>query len=277
MRITASVVLYNTKEEQVKTLLECVKESNCISKFYVIDNSPKKLSYIASLWDKIEFIEHENTGYGSSHNIAIRKSIELNSDYHVVLNPDIEFTSEVLQSLASYMDHNKDTVYILPKVIYPDGRLQYLCKLLPTPNDLIFRRFFPQVKWLERQNNKYSLKHSGYDRIMNPPCLSGCFMFLRVKTLEENDLFFDERYFMYLEDFDLMRRLHKVGKTLYYPYVTIIHNHAKESYKNKRMLKIHIQSARKYFNKFGWFFDKERRQMNKVILKEIDDMMIKEE
>ena len=76
---------------------------------------------------------------------------------------------------------------------------------------------------------------------------------------------------MYLEDFDLMRRLHRVGKTLYYPEVTIIHNHAKESYKSKKMLLIHIKSAIKYFNKFGWFFDKERKCMNKKILQEIKD------
>ena len=35
------------------------------------------------------------------------------------------------------------------------------------------------------------------------------------------------------------------------------------------MLKIHIQYAIKYFNKFGWIFDKERKEMNKKILEEI--------
>ena len=37
------------------------------------------------------------------------------------------------------------------------------------------------------------------------------------------------------------------------------------------MLKIHIQSAIKYFNKFGWIFDKERKEMNKKILDEINN------
>lgn len=75
---------------------------------------------------------------------------------------------------------------------------------------------------------------------------------------------------MYFEDFDLIRRIQKVSKTIYYPEVTIVHNHAKESYKSKKMLKIHIQSAIKYFNKWGWVFDKERRLWNKQILKEIE-------
>lgn len=38
------------------------------------------------------------------------------------------------------------------------------------------------------------------------------------------------------------------------------------------MLMTHIKSAIKFINKFGWFFDKERNQMNNKILKEIDEM-----
>ena len=76
---------------------------------------------------------------------------------------------------------------------------------------------------------------------------------------------------MYCEDFDLMRRLHKVGKTVFYPHVQIIHNHGHESYKNKKMLMVHISSALKYFDKWGWFKDDERKQMNQQILKELGE------
>lgn len=273
--ITASIVIYNTPKEQIEQVLKSVFDSKCINKLFIIDNASNNENKIffesLNKETQIEYIPHENTGYGSSHNIALHKAVELGSDYHVVLNPDIEFEPDVLNKLAAYMDNNKDVVYMLPKVTYPNGELQYLCKLLPTPADLILRRFIPYCGWKQKKDALYSLKHSGYDRIMNPPCLSGCFMFMRVSTLKENNIFFDERYFMYLEDFDLMRRLHKVGKTIFYPEVTIIHNHAKESYKSKKMLKIHIQSAIKYFNKFGWIFDKERNEMNKKILDEINN------
>lgn len=269
--LTASLVLYKTPTYQICTILKCIASSNCINKLYVIDNSStEENKQLISNYAFAEYIEHENTGYGSSHNIALHKAIELGSDYHVVLNPDIEFEETVLNSLIEYMNSNRDVVYILPKVTYPNGELQYLCKLLPTPSDLILRRFLPKNKWTKKLDDRYSLVHSGYNKIINPPCLSGCFMFMRVSALRENDIFFDERYFMYLEDFDLMRRLHRVGKTIFFPEVTIIHNHAKESYKNKKMLKVHIQSAIKYFNKFGWFFDKERKTMNKQILDEIN-------
>lgn len=269
--ITASVVLYNTDSEQFNMLLECVKKSEVVSKFFVIDNSPIKRREISQLWDKIEYIEHENTGYGSSHNIAIKKSLEVGADYHVVLNPDIRFEPNVLLELTNYMSENQHVGYILPKVVYPNGELQYLCKLLPTPSDLIFRRFLPKTKKTEEKNDRYILKQSGYDKIMNPPCLSGCFMFLNCKILKEHNLYFDDRFFMYFEDFDLMRRIHKVSKTIFYPNVSIIHDHAKESYKSKKMLIQHIKSAIKYFNKWGWIFDKERNEMNKRILDEIQN------
>ena len=76
--------------------------------------------------------------------------------------------------------------------------------------------------------------------------------------------------FMYCEDFDLIRRLHQVAKTLYYPAVKIVHDHARESYKSRAMLWAHIKSAVRYFNKYGWVFDRERPEMNKRILAEIE-------
>lgn len=268
--LTSSIVLYNTPKNQIDAVLKSVFDSNCIEKLYIIDNSPTDaLSYVKDLSPIIEYIFHENTGYGSSHNIGIKKSIEEGADYHLILNPDIRFESNVLNELLDYLNKNQDVGYILPKVVYPNGELQYLCKLLPTPSDLIFRRFFPKTKKTEAKNDRYILKSSGYNKIMNPPCLSGCFMLLNCKILKENNLFFDDRFFMYFEDFDLMRRIHKVSKTIFYPHVSIIHDHAKESYKSKKMLFLHIKSAIKYFNKWGWFFDNERKEMNNRILQEI--------
>lgn len=271
--ISVSLVIYNSMQSQIEAVLTSIKESNIVDKLYIIDNNPsienQEFFNNCILSSIIEYISHNNTGYGSSHNIAIRKAIEVKSDYHIVLNPDIYFASNVLPELYNYMENNKDVGYVLPRVTYPNGDLQYLCKLLPTPFDSILRRFLPKTKSLKKINDRYELRMSGYNKIMNPPCLSGCFMFLRISTLVENNLFFDESYFMYFEDFDLMRQIHKVSKTIYYPYVSIVHNHAQESYKNKKMFMVHIKSAIHYFNKWGWFFDKERKKMNNQILGEL--------
>ena len=90
-------------------------------------------------------------------------------------------------------------------------------------------------------------------------------MFLRTEVLKQVGLF-DENIFMYLEDIDLNRRIHSKYKTIYYPDAIVIHEHQKESYKNRKLLKAHIKSAIYYFNKYGWFFDKERTSINKNII-----------
>lgn len=277
MKLTASVVLFNTPRSQIELLFKSVFDAKCVETFYIIDNSPNdkwrvletEYANIAnSAGTKIRYIHNQNLGYGASHNLAMQEAIEDGSVYHVVLNPDIYFEQQVLSKLLDFMDENPDAAYVLPRVEYPNGELQYLCKLLPTPVDLIFRRFLPKG-WGKNRDDRYCLKSSGYNKVMNPPCLSGCFMFMRLSILQENNIFFDDGYFMYCEDFDLIRRLHRVAKTLYFPDVTIVHDHARESYKSKKMLWAHIRSAVRYFNKWGWFYDRERRKMNKRVLWEI--------
>lgn len=266
--ITASIVLYNTRSEIVDRVIESYQPSS--ARFlYIIDNSEEKTEEYLHLGN-VEYIYNErNLGYGSAHNIGIENAIELGSDYHIVLNPDISFEPEIIDELISYANGHRDVVYMLPKVLYPNGELQYLCKLLPTPFDLFCRRFLPQIGIIKKWNDKYTLRQFGYDKIINPPCLSGCFMFMRVSTLRDNKLRFDNRFFMYCEDFDLIRRLHRVGKTIFYPYVSIIHNHEKASYKNRRMMIEHMRSACEYFNKYGWFIDRERKEVNIKTLNKI--------
>ena len=110
------------------------------------------------------------------------------------------------------------------------------------------------------------MRSSGYDKIMNVPYLSGCFMLLRTKALQKARLF-DERFFMYPEDIDLTRRIHRDYLTVYFPHVTIIHNHEHASYKSLKMLLVHIVNMCRYFNKWGWFVDKERDAINAIAIK----------
>jgi len=222
--LNSSIVLYHNKKEQVLRAIRSVLNTDLNVRLYLVDNSSNDvLKELAQLDSRITYIfNNANLGYGKAHNIAIRKSIEDHVPYHLVLNPDVYFERGVLEELYAYMEQNKDIGNIMPQVRYPDGEIQYLCKLLPTPIDLIFRRFMPFKKWLEKRNEQYELRWTGYDKIMNVPYLSGCFMFLRCSILEEVGLF-DENIFMYLEDTDLSRRIHKVAKTVFYPNTYIYH------------------------------------------------------
>lgn len=266
-QINASIVLYHNKTEQLTKAINSFLNTSLDVKIYLVDNSSNDdLKKLCELDDRIEYIfNNANLGYGTAHNIAMKKSIAEGVSYHVVLNPDIYFESGVLEKLFSYMEENQDVGNIIPQVLYPDGEVQHLCKLLPSPADLILRRFIPLKSYKEKRNKYFELHWTGYDEIMNVPSLSGCFMFLRCDTLKEIGLF-DENIFMYLEDTELNRRIHTKYKTIFYPKVEIIHEYAKESYKSKKLLK----SAIYYFNKYGWIFDKQRDEINDSFLKELN-------
>lgn len=234
-----------------------------VSELFILDNSPTPSPEFSSL--PVTYIfNNKNLGYGAAHNIALRKTIEQGIPYHLVLNPDISFDSGILFKIGGFMDINTEIGHLMPKVLYPDGKIQYLCKLLPTPFDLIFRRFLP-AKWTENRMERFEMRNTGYDKLMDVPYLSGCFMFLRTEALKEVGLF-DERFFMYPEDIDLTRRIHRKYRTVFYPDISIVHHHAQSSYLNLRMLLIHIINMIKYFNKWGWIFDKERREVNRPLI-----------
>jgi len=265
--LTASIVTYHNRISEIKRVIDCVCRSS-IEKLYIIDNSRNDALRIFEKYSsKIRYIHNANIGYGGAHNLAINEAIDLGSEYHVVINPDIYFEPDIIDTMVVYADTDHTIGWVMPRVVYPDGRLQYLCKLLPTPADLIFRRFLPE-KIFPCLRNRFEMRDTGYDRTMNIPYLSGCFMFLRITALKQVGLF-DERFFMYGEDIDLSRRMHAEYRTMYYPKITIIHAHERASYKSLKMLWIHTLNIVRYFNKWGWFFDKERRRMNKCALDDV--------
>jgi GT2 family glycosyltransferase len=265
--INASIVIYNHQPAEIKSLIEALQKSEHVSDIFVMDNSESENPAFQHLGVKYIF-NNQNLGYGKANNIAMRESIKDNVRYHLVLNPDIDLEPEILGRIVSFMNNHPEAGLLMPKILYPDGKIQYLCKLIPNPFDLIFRRFLPG-KIAEKQQYRFELRAFGYDKIMDVPYLSGAFMFLRVDALKDAGLF-DERFFMYPEDIDLSRRIHRKYRTIYYPELAVTHKHEKGSYKNKKLLYIHITNMIKYFNKWGWFFDKERKEINKKILKQFD-------
>jgi len=207
-------------------------------------------------------------GYGIAHNIAIRNTIKEDIDYHVVINPDISLEANLLDEISNIMDKNLDFGQLMPKVTYENGEIQFLCRLIPTPFDYVCKRYIP-FNWAKTRSDRFMLKFTGYNNIMNVPILSGCFMFFRVSALKEIGLF-DERYFMYPEDDDITRRMHVKYKTIYYPFLSVHHGYEAAPYKSIRMHLILIRNMIKYFNKWGWFFDKDRKIINQKTLIELD-------
>ena len=272
--ITASVVLYKTPESQLTRLLDCIARSSVQVNTYLIDNSPAPIDLPCFRVPDIIYIRAKaNKGYGAGHNIALRAILD-SSEFHFVLNPDIYFEPTELGKMIQFMRQDSAIGQLMPRVIYPDGSLQYLCKLLPTPADLFFRRFsFGLLKnFALRRNERYELRHTNYDQVMDIPNLSGCFMLLRTAALRRVGLF-DERFFMYLEDFDLTRRVHAEFRTVFFPGATVLHDHARASYRSAQALWTHTRSAVRYFNKWGWLSDSQRSKFNREALGRIEQPM----
>jgi GT2 family glycosyltransferase len=268
--LTGSIVLYNNSPEEIKKVILSCFNSNCIDRLYLIDHSINNSLAVLGIENQIIYIHNAlNPGYGAGHNIAIKNAIDAGSKYHIVLNPDIYFDKDVIPEILTLMESEDRIGNVMPKVYYPDGTLQYLCKLLPTPYDWIGRRFNPFKKLVDKRNQLFELRFSNYDKQMNVPYLSGCFMFLRVDVLKTVGLF-DENIFMYGEETDLGRRIIQSGfRNVFYPKVSIIHQFQKGSHKSLRLTWIGIISAIYYFNKWGWFFDKSRDGINNNCLHEL--------
>lgn len=264
MQLTVSIVLYNNDLAVLNRAICSVLESSLVTKLYLIDNSPFPLEESLPSDDRVQYVFlNSNRGFGAGHNVVLKRLSYLGK-YHLVLNPDVYLSKGCLEKLYEYMDANFDVGNVMPRIVYPSGELQYLCKLLPTPIDWIVRMFIPIQKIKNKIDYNFEMRFTDYNQEMNVPYLSGCFMFLRKSVIEEIGVF-DEGIFMYGEDTDLNRRIHQKYRTMYYPEVTITHNFEKGSHKSLRLLWIHVKAAIYYLNKWGWFFDKERILINKKI------------
>ena len=280
--ITASIVTYNNNLLDLEGILRSLLISP-VQRVWIIDHSDTFTRLEGELQEykrkddeflkhegrgfHLEYIKEDNKGYGGGHNVALHKAMEMGSKYHLVVNPDVWFGAEVIPALWRLMEEDYSIAQVMPKVLFLNGSVQCLAKLLPTPMDL-FCRFFMPGKLITKRNDRFELKQSGYEKEMNVPFLSGCFMFLRISALQSEGIF-DERFFMYMEDVDITRRLHTKYKTLFFPSVSIYHRFSRLSYHNWSISLIHMVSVVKYFNKWGWIYDSGRRCFNKRLLKEL--------
>ena len=265
--LNISIVLYHPRwEQEVQPLVEELLRVKHLRKIYLLDNSEIKANseWLKAKSPKVRYMfMGANLGYGRAHNVALRESAYHQTELHLVMNSDIVVKAEDIDAMHDWMLANREVGQLMPRVLNPDGTQQYLAKRLPSPMDVFGRRFLPQ--WMTaRRNRRYELRDLNLSRPVNAPYLSGCFMLLRTRAAVEAGLF-DERYFMYPEDIDLTRTIHRNWLTLYYPAWSIVHNHAQASYKDKHMLWIHIRNLCKYFNKWGWICDAERWQFNRAL------------
>ncbi|MES2901958.1 MAG: glycosyltransferase [Pseudomonadota bacterium] len=269
VQASCCIVSYDNPPAQIERVLGSLSGSCPGMLVHLVDNSRSdRLRAVAERHGAAYRHQPHNPGFGSAHNWALREAARAGSRFHFVLNPDVQFDPAAVSELLGYMLEHDDIGMLAPRVHYPDGRLQPLCKLLPHPVELALRRFAPVLYRCSGRLARYELHGSGYDKVMEVPALSACFLLLRVETVLRVGMF-DERFFLYFEDVDLSRRVQAVARTVYVPSVCIVHEYAKGSYKSWRLLGHHIVSAVRYFNKWGWWRDPERQRLNARALRAV--------
>lgn len=245
--LTVSVVAYNaegTIEKLLRSLFEYTKGLNF--KVYVIDNnSTDKTVSIVKKFKEVSIIETgENRGFGAGHN----KILNVKSKYHAIINPDIVFCENTLKVLFDYMEQNKNCVLSTPRILNADGTEQFLPKKKPLFKYMFLGRLSRFIKSFQKYRDEYTMKNHIFEKPESIEVATGAFMFVRTNFFKKINGF-DERFFMYLEDFDLCNRLSSFGDIVFCSNTSVIHDWEGGSLKSLRLLRIHTSSTVKYFIK----------------------------
>jgi GT2 family glycosyltransferase len=197
---------------------------------------------------------HANIGYGAAHNLVLHGT---GSDYHLVLNPDVELAPDSLARAVRWLDAHPDVGALAPLVRGKEGRREYLCKRYPAIFDLFLRGFAP--RFLQRLFRRRLARYEMRDlmdvepprEIVGIPALSGAFMLVKRDAIDRTGGF-DPKFFLYFEDFDWSVRLNRVTKTAYVPTVEIGHHGGGAARKGWRHVRWFVKSGFRFYRRHGW-------------------------
>jgi len=251
--ITASIVIFSEDKNILKNTIHCfLNISGFTVKLYLIDNTKDSFYEEFSELPSLEYIPvYKNIGFGLGHNEIISK-IANESKYHLILNPDVGFEPDIFKGLINELESNPKVSMIAPKVLFPDRSFQNSCRRFPTVRELLARRNFLLKLFFKKSIRKGKYQDKDLSKPFFADYLTGCFQLYKTKDFVALGGF-DRRYFLYMEDVDICRKIDENGKKkMYYPKEQIIHVLRKESNKSIRLFFIHFQSAMKYFKKWGY-------------------------
>lgn len=270
-KVSFSIVVYCHPLEELQAVLASVLLYKGEKRIFLIDNSPtREAESLTRMDDSICYVNNgRNAGFGQGHNRGLELAEAYGSKYHFVLNPDITYTRDVAASMIDFMEQHEEVAQVMPRILYPDGRMQYLPKLCPTPWMLLLRQMRRPARTYARRMERFEMRRMSNNRTYDVACISGCFSLLRMSAVKQVGGY-DKRYFMYFEDTDLTRRLHRHFRTVYFPMVEVHHAYGHGAAKNPRLFLHFVRSCVKYFCKWGWVFDGERKKFNKEVLRQVE-------
>jgi hypothetical protein len=231
---------------------ECPKNNKNNYEIIYVDNcsSDDSLAYVRANYPETKIIENTKPlGFGENNNNGVKASI---GEYVAIINPDIEIRSNSLYILIDYLKNHPDVGIVAPKLLNPDGTIQYSARGFINLKRLVARCLtFGKDKSNNTVVNDYLCKNIDLSLVQPVDWLMGAALLLRRdKYIELNG--FDTDYFLYMEDEDLCYRSWKAGyPVVYNPKAEMVHNHQRASSRIGKKMWIHMKSMCTFFRKNG--------------------------
>jgi len=249
--ITAIVVTYNSGTT-IAQCLTCLQEAlqEIKGDIVIVDNASKddtiqQAQQVAP--DVLLLQMPRNLGLAKALNIAARRTV---SDYILTLNPDTRITHSALLEMLAFAERNPRAGVISPKLLYPNGELQYSCRRFSSPLTYLARRTpFGRTSWGQRILSQLFMLDYAHDIPTKVPYTFEAAMLVRRKAFVEVEEM-DEGFFLYCEDEDLCERMWLAGWEVWYvPQAQVIHAYARASQGFNRLTLRLIESAMRLFLK----------------------------
>lgn len=236
--VTVSIVSHGDSKEVTK-LLESIQSFESADSIQVIitDNLGHEVPEMdGSLWGLINILRNKQTqGFAHNHNQAFQIA---KGKFFCVLNPDVTFIQPIFAQLLQRIESQQADI-VAPLVIDAQGAIQDSFRQLPTPFEIIRRRF-PGYKF------DYTIAKS--QEMIRPDWMPGFFLFMESSTYRKLGGM-NEKYRLYFEDVDFCTRARLAGlKLLVDTIIRVQHDAHRASRKNLIYLLWHVQSAFRFFS-----------------------------
>jgi GT2 family glycosyltransferase len=248
------VVNWNARKDLRQCLSSLFREPlpNVPYEVWVVDNASTDGSaeMVRNEFPQVHLIVNtDNRGFSKANNQAIdaagRRDVFL-------LNSDAAVHPGALDALAAFAETHPQAGVIGPKVLNPNGSLQFSCRRFPSLGAGFFRntylgRLFPR----NRYARNYLMGDLDHTQSHTVDWVSGCAMWIRRDLIDAIGAL-DERFFMYCEDVDLCWRCHEAGREVWYaPEAVVTHAIGASSDKNAEPMIVE-------FHRSWYEFDRKR-------------------
>lgn len=250
LELSVTICSWNTKED-LRACLQSLRSVHDEAKFEVIvienASSDGSAEMVENEFPEFSTLrQKENLGFTGGHNVGFQHA---KAKDVMLLNSDTIVHPGALRTLLDTVHSHPDVGIVGPKLLNPDGSLQFSCRRFPNPVAALFRntfvgRWFPKNKY----TRDYLMQDWTHDEPREVDWLSGAAMIVTRQVIDKVGTL-DPRYFMYCEDVDLCFRTWKGGfKVVYVPSATITHAIGRSTDKvaNKMIVRFHRSMFRFY-------------------------------